>query len=149
MARARTSGAHAVFGLLESSVCLCAKWYAAWDFTCVQAHRMQREWRYLLFSLSASRSLLADPFPPPSPPPPSLSQHLAAANGHDIVVTFLLLEGADVNCRDNFGTTPLLEALRAGHDSTAKLLKDKGATVDLQVGREGWEGPPRVGEGGG
>ena len=74
---------------------------------------------------------------------------MAAASGFDEVVKFLLLEGADVNCRDNFGTTPLLEALRAGHDSTAKLLKDKGGIVDLQVGRERWEGPPRVGEGGG
>lgn len=62
---------------------------------------------------------------------------MAAASGFDEVCRFLILEGADVNCRDNFGVTPLLEALRAGHDITAKLLKEKGAIVNLQVKETG------------
>lgn len=60
-------------------------------------------------------------------------QHLAAGGGYDEVVRFLIMEGADVNGRDHFGTTPLLEALRAGHDATAKIIMDKGGSVNLQV----------------
>eukprot|EP00850_Spirogloea_muscicola_P014094 SM000099S25200 [mRNA] locus=s99:136265:141912:+ [translate_table: standard] len=58
-------------------------------------------------------------------------QHLAASKGFKDMVAFLLLEGVDINAKDNFGTTPLLEALRSNHDETARLLVEKGATVSL------------------
>eukprot|EP00850_Spirogloea_muscicola_P016184 SM000129S26171 [mRNA] locus=s129:404788:409939:- [translate_table: standard] len=59
------------------------------------------------------------------------SLHLAASKGFKDMVAFLLLEGVDINAKDNFGTTPLLEALRNNHDETARLLVEKGATVSL------------------
>ena len=45
---------------------------------------------------------------------------------------FLLSRDLDPNCRDNFGATPLLEALKGGHDSTVALLAAKGGTVALR-----------------
>ncbi|CAI7854300.1 unnamed protein product, partial [Closterium sp. NIES-53] len=63
--------------------------------------------------------------------------HLAAAGGYDEVVRFLLLEGAGVNSRDDYGTTPLLGALRAdhlaaagGHDEVVRFLLLEGADVN-------------------
>ncbi|KAL9233701.1 hypothetical protein vseg_008661 [Gypsophila vaccaria] len=58
--------------------------------------------------------------------------HLAASNGHEEIVQFLIHEGADVNALDNFGTTPLLEAVKNGHDKVADLLRKEGATLDIK-----------------
>jgi hypothetical protein len=38
------------------------------------------------------------------------------------------------NHADNFGVSPLLEALKGGHDSAAKILLNYGAKPQLQVG---------------
>lgn len=56
-------------------------------------------------------------------------QHLAASKGFDEIIRFLIREGADVNCKDNFGTTPLNEALKAGQDDSARLLWENGARL--------------------
>ncbi|EKX35587.1 hypothetical protein GUITHDRAFT_60413, partial [Guillardia theta CCMP2712] len=37
--------------------------------------------------------------------------HLAACEGHEDVVKYLLSKSADVNCRDRLGRTPLCDAL--------------------------------------
>ncbi|GJP32833.1 hypothetical protein CLOM_g17429 [Closterium sp. NIES-68] len=57
--------------------------------------------------------------------------HLAASRGFPEVCSFILREGADVNRKDRFGVTPLLEALRAGHMQTAEVLREHGAQVLL------------------
>lgn len=56
-------------------------------------------------------------------------QHLAASKGFLEIIRFLIREGADVNYRDNFETTPLNEALKAGQDDAARLLWDNGARL--------------------
>lgn len=59
-------------------------------------------------------------------------QHLAACEGHTECVSLLIKKGADVNRKDNCGTTPLFEALRAGHDAAAQLLVNSGAKTRLE-----------------
>ena len=62
--------------------------------------------------------------------------HVAAAEGHEKVVEFLLLSAADPNCKDRWGGTPLQDALTGGHIGTAHLLKAKGAKVPDSFGAE-------------
>ncbi|KAF4527078.1 hypothetical protein B566_EDAN015713 [Ephemera danica] len=45
------------------------------------------------------------------------------------MVEFLLPRGADVNCRDNEGWTPLHAAASCGFLSIARLLIERGADV--------------------
>jgi len=58
--------------------------------------------------------------------------HLAAANGHKEIVEFLLTTKADVNARDNAGSTPLHQAAAAEgqHSDIVELLLKHGADVD-------------------
>lgn len=87
-----------------------------------------------------------------------LSQHVAAAKGFDDIAQFLIGKGASVNVKgkslviwhykisflvqkenssyvnihsDSFGNTPLLEALRNGHDAVTSLLTNAGASLLL------------------
>ena len=60
--------------------------------------------------------------------------HVAAAEGHEKIVEFLLLAQADPNCKDRWGGTPLQDALSGGHISTAYMLKAKGAEVPESFG---------------
>jgi ankyrin repeat protein len=53
----------------------------------------------------------------------------AAREGHVDLVKLLLNAGADVDAKDNRGTTALMKATREGHKETAKLLLDRGANV--------------------
>ncbi|KAM6535971.1 hypothetical protein FALCPG4_005494 [Fusarium falciforme] len=58
--------------------------------------------------------------------------HVAAENGHLDVVQLLLKRGFDVNAQTRFGETPLLGAVRMGHDSVvAILLSQAGVMIDL------------------
>ena len=41
--------------------------------------------------------------------------HLAAAEGHDKCVEYLITKHADVNFKDRWGSTPLQDAVQAGH----------------------------------
>ena len=53
--------------------------------------------------------------------------HLAAAEGHQDVVEFLLTCRVDVNAQDRWGGTPLQDATRGGHKRVARLLQRAGA----------------------
>ena len=55
--------------------------------------------------------------------------HLAAMNGHDEVVRFLLAHGANVNARTAAGETPLLWAKAKGQDKVAQVLIRQGAKM--------------------
>lgn len=54
--------------------------------------------------------------------------HLAAAEGHESAVSFLLDARADVNAQDRWGGTPLKDAERGFHVSVMKLLQRRGGT---------------------
>ena len=71
----------------------------------------------------------------------------AARAGHaDTVKTTLAASGADVNVRDEDGSTPLIEAARGGHDDVVQALlvaradvkvKDKRGKTALMYAAEG------------
>jgi uncharacterized protein len=50
----------------------------------------------------------------------------------DMVRSLLSSPGADVNARDDRGSTPLLEAARYGHDDICRLLIAAGADVKVK-----------------
>jgi len=49
-----------------------------------------------------------------------------------MVKSLLSSPGADVNARDDRGSTPLLEAARYGHDDICRLLIAAGADVKVK-----------------
>ena len=49
----------------------------------------------------------------------------------------LIENGADVNAKDQYGITALMEASRNGHDDIVKRLIDNGADVDARD-NESW-----------
>lgn len=54
--------------------------------------------------------------------------HLACASGnHGAVEVLLQEESIDMDCQDNFGRTPLMEAVRHGNESCARKLMNRGA----------------------
>lgn len=56
---------------------------------------------------------------------------LAAGEGKLDVVRYLLDEGADVNARENWGSTPLIEAAYSGHADVIKELLLRGADINV------------------
>jgi hypothetical protein len=71
---------------------------------------------------------------PSSPPPRHQSQsqteaamHLAAREGHSLIITILLRSNAYVDSRDEKGRTPLHHCAENGHVEAAKLLLASGA----------------------
>ncbi|GLJ12293.1 hypothetical protein SUGI_0188180 [Cryptomeria japonica] len=58
--------------------------------------------------------------------------HLAASKGYEEITLFLIQAGADVNSIDKFGNTPLLEAVKGGHDRVASLLAENKASLILE-----------------
>ncbi|KAF4362944.1 hypothetical protein G4B88_030222 [Cannabis sativa] len=59
----------------------------------------------------------------------NLLEHLAASRGYEDITRFLIQQGVNVNAIDNFGNTPLLEALKNGHDRVSSLLVQEGASL--------------------
>lgn len=57
--------------------------------------------------------------------------HIAAATGHITCVKLLLAAGGHPSSKDNFGRTPLLEALRGGFVGVSDLLHEFGAVTGL------------------
>jgi len=58
--------------------------------------------------------------------------HLAAQNGSQEIVDFLISQGADINAKDSEGNTPLITALTLKKTNTAKFLLSKGADVKIK-----------------
>lgn len=56
--------------------------------------------------------------------------HIAAANDHGVLVSFLLDSQADYETTNSLGWTPLMQAARHGHMQVVMLLLQAGATVD-------------------
>ena len=54
----------------------------------------------------------------------------AAKAGHEEVVRLLLDQGADVNRRCSWRSSPLAEAAKAGHEAVVRLLLDRGADMN-------------------
>jgi ankyrin repeat protein len=61
---------------------------------------------------------------------------LAAGEGRIAVVRYLLNEGADVNAREEFGNTALIEAAFYGHANVVKELAFRGADINA-IGDDG------------
>ena len=61
----------------------------------------------------------------------------AASRGNIKRVKLLIEEGADVNARDEDGSTALIEAARYEHTEIAKLLIENGADVNAKD-KDGW-----------
>ena len=57
--------------------------------------------------------------------------HEAVASGHSKVLSFLLGEGGDVNCRANSGYTPLHLAASSGHADCVRVLLRKKADISM------------------
>ncbi|XP_030324219.1 POTE ankyrin domain family member B2-like [Calypte anna] len=58
--------------------------------------------------------------------------HLACANGHTEVVTFLVRHRCQLDAADNFGTTPLMMAVQFQHQACAGFLLKCGADPNLR-----------------
>jgi len=57
---------------------------------------------------------------------------LSCIKGHSDVAKILLKQGADVNFRNDEGTTPIMAASKNGHTDTVKLLCRFGADVNAK-----------------
>ena len=57
--------------------------------------------------------------------------HDAANGGHDTALQLLLDMGADINERNKYGETALLEAVHSNHLSCAKILTERGADTGI------------------
>lgn len=58
--------------------------------------------------------------------------HMAASRGYEDIVRFLIQWRANVNCIDKFENSPLMEAVKTGHDKVARLLSENGAILNLE-----------------
>ncbi|KAA3489477.1 potassium channel SKOR [Gossypium australe] len=58
-------------------------------------------------------------------------QHLVASKGYEDITSFLIRHPVDINLKDKFGNTPLLEAIKNGHDNLAALLIKEGASLNI------------------
>jgi len=56
--------------------------------------------------------------------------HSAAGNGHELVMSLLLENGADIEMKGLDDCAPLAAAIDSGSEAVIKLLLAKGAKVD-------------------
>ena len=70
---------------------------------------------------------------PPTPKTPDILIQEAAFHGDIEAVKQHLASGANVNLKNDGGSTPLIEASRKGHKQIAKLLIENGADVNCKL----------------
>jgi len=58
--------------------------------------------------------------------------HIAACQGHLLIVRYLLAQGANVNLQNKAGSTPLHKAVVGGSDAIIKCLLANGANRDIK-----------------
>ena len=58
--------------------------------------------------------------------------HFAAAKGHLERLVHLLSGGSNLNARNVFGWTPLMQAIRNGHTEAVRVLIDYGASLSIK-----------------
>lgn len=58
--------------------------------------------------------------------------HFLAIEDYPDAVAFLAAKGFDVDSRNEFGDTPLLDVVRLGNSNVAKLLLDHGASPNVE-----------------
>ncbi|KAM3425226.1 hypothetical protein BST61_g7180 [Cercospora zeina] len=66
-----------------------------------------------------------------------MSLHAACYNNHLDCAKLLVQSGMNINCRDEFGGTPLMRAAVRGRTETVRWLLDNGAHPDFRESREG------------
>ncbi|KAE8676149.1 Potassium channel SKOR [Hibiscus syriacus] len=57
--------------------------------------------------------------------------HIAASRGYEDITGFLIEQKVEINISDKFGNTPLLEAIKHGHDKVTCLLVGAGALLSM------------------
>lgn len=62
------------------------------------------------------------------------SLHLAASEGKLRVAEFLIRSGANVNCVDRWGNTPLVDAVSGGHEMLIKLIRNQNGSLPKGYG---------------
>jgi hypothetical protein len=60
--------------------------------------------------------------------------HLAAAEGQDKAVQYLIAKGADVNFKDRWGATALQDAVTCGHVQVAEQILSRGGVMTTALG---------------
>ena len=58
--------------------------------------------------------------------------HCAAKNGLSDIVNYLLIQGADIDSRDNYQDVPLVCALDERHAATAKVLIERECDLNFK-----------------
>jgi potassium channel len=60
--------------------------------------------------------------------------HLAAAEGQDKAVQYLIAKGADVNFKDRWGNTALADAVKSGHVQVVEQILSRGGSLTISMG---------------
>ena len=58
--------------------------------------------------------------------------HLASSEGNTKVVERLIIARADVNVRDRWGNTPLMDAVTHKHEAAARMLLEAGGRMNIE-----------------
>jgi ankyrin repeat protein len=59
--------------------------------------------------------------------------HIAASEGHEELVRFLLEQKADPTVKDKFGNTPFNDCVRSKHDKVVSIIKDYDPNITFKL----------------